>query len=108
MSLVSAANLSLILSVELNGVVSLVSLSVQGSSGHRSVAHLVALQQMFKGQSRCMCVQPACVRWTYDGAGQQQLTTAGHIDWRDGLVTYVSGQGGDERWTETKEIGSRF
>lgn len=63
--------------------------SVQRSSAQRLVTGLVALEQMFKGQSQCICVFTVCVCVrTYDEVGRQQLTSAGHLDWSDGLVIY--------------------
>ncbi len=57
--------------------------------------------QMFKGQSQYMCVFSVCV-CVRVCVGQltmrldKQLTSTGHLEWRDGLVIYAMGCG-DER-----------
>lgn len=66
-----------------------VSSAIQGSSAQRLVTRLVAVEQMFKGQSLWMC--PRQGWW---GVGRQQLTSIGHLDWKGGLVFCAS------EWTD--------
>lgn len=55
------------------------------------MTRLVALEQMFKGQSRHICVH-VCAELDGVWKKKQQLTTAEHADWGDGLVTYALGR----------------